>query len=148
MFEHVDSESALTETPERRAESEVLSDPMDFLRQTEMPTDYVRLPVAKRKMRIKGLRSRERAELEKRMEEKRGKDRTVNLKLFREWLIIYCAIKPDGTQLFGTEHLVALQNMASGDITTAADAILKLSGIGEQEVEEMVGNSEDSPSAS
>lgn len=148
MFEHVDEKSALAEIPQRRAEDEVLSDPMQFLSLTEMPTDYVRLPVAKKKMRIKGLRSRERAELEKRMEEKRGKDRTVNLKLFREWLIIYCAIKPDGSQLFGTEHLVAMQNMASGDITTAADAILKLSGIGEQEVDEMVGNSGDSPSDS
>jgi hypothetical protein len=124
----------------------------EFLSNDTMPTDHVFLPVQRKRMKIRGIRSRERAELEKRLEEVRGsgkkQTKETNLKLFREWLIVYGAIRPDGSQMFGTEHIGRLQNMASGDINAIAEGVMKLSGIGEQEVDDMVGNSDASPSGS
>ena len=128
-----------------------LDDPSQFLSSNALPTDYAVLPRRKIRIKVRGIRSRERAEIEKRLEERKGtkkQTKEMNLALFREWLIIYGSIKENGDQLFGTEHLNALRNMPSEDIVAIADAIMKLSGMSEDDVEELVGNSESSPSIS
>ena len=129
----------------------VMDDPTAFLADDSLPTDYAVLPRRRIRVKCRGIRSRERAELEKRLEERRGskkQTKEMNLALFREWLCIYGAVRENGAQMFGTEHLQKLRNLASADINAIAECISKLSGITDDDVEDMVGNSESSHSTS
>lgn len=120
----------------------LINDPAEFLGDDTLPTDYVRLPRRGIRIKIRGIRSEERAQLEKRLEERKGKNHTkeINTALFREWLIISGSIKENGDQLFGSEHLQRMRKMPAADIAALADGIMKLSGMTEDDQEELVKN--------
>lgn len=144
-----DEDLLVLETPEKRAAPELIEDPNEFDRAVEWPTAYVTLPTRRKRVKVKAIRSEERASIEKQLQVvKRDGSSETNMALFREMLIIYGTIREDGGQMFGREHLAMLRRQPAGDIVAWGDAIIKVSGIGKQDIEEMTSKSESSGSDS
>lgn len=98
------------------------------------------------KVHVRTLSSVERDQWEESLVETRGKKRDVNLRNARAKLVALAACDADGAAIFVHADVEALgqRNAAAMDRIYAAAA--KLSGIREEDVEELVGNSECAPS--
>lgn len=112
---------------------EVLSGPEEFFEEAKIAPKLIDLPNGK-KMWVRAISGDEIKQVNKKVEKDfGGRDVPLEQSTFREWVVIYGAMKqePDGTfkQMFGSQHIKSLKASAVGWIATAFNEILKTSGL-------------------
>jgi hypothetical protein len=134
-----------------RTELPVAADALRLIQTDDTRFDYVPCPEWGVRVRVRSLTSKKRAEYEKKVtvevRSRSGVTREMNLQLAREWLVIYGAVKEDGTPLFGSEHLEPLRGKSAGVISRVCDAVMRLSGMTQEDVEKLTEELEASPSS-
>jgi len=150
----IDDEPAQAEpVPDPAAGMRTLEDPTAIIATDDIRFEYVACPEWNGRVRVRGLTSKEKAALEKKMTEerrdRRGQvlSREVNTQLFREYLIIAGCVREDGKPLFGIEHKHALREKSGAPTQRVADAISRLSGYGQNDVEALTAELRESPSS-
>ncbi|WP_233507237.1 hypothetical protein [Spongiactinospora gelatinilytica] len=94
-------------------------------------------------VRIRGLRGDERDAFEE-ASLKRGRsgNREVNLKNVRARLVAACAINEDGSPMFNAADVLKLGSKAAGALERLFRVAQRLSGMTDQDVDELAGNSD------
>lgn len=103
-------------------------------------------------VKIRGLTARERDDYERSIMVGKGKDRDVNLRNLRSKLVVRSVVDPAGQLLFSDADIEALGDKSAAALERIFDVARDLSGLSEQDTEELLKNSEsgrpdDSPSA-
>lgn len=128
-----------------------LDDATAIIATDDIRFEYVPCPEWGGKVRVRSITSKKRAELEKRLTEdkrtRQGITKEVNMQLFREWLVVYGCVKENGEPLFQSEHVKMLQDKSAGVIQRLTDAIMRLSGIGKDDVDELTDELRERPSS-
>lgn len=99
------------------------------------------------KVRVKSLTGRERDALESSMIVGKGKNANVNLNNLRAKLVARSVVDEDGKRLFNDDDIAALGAKSAAALTRVYEAAQRLSGITEEDVDELTKNSETAPSA-
>lgn len=94
------------------------------------------------KVRIKGLTAGERDTFEASILQGKGKNTSVNHKNMRAKLLAMSIVDAEGNRIFGNDDIAALGKKSSKAINRLFDIATELNGIGEDDVEELAGNSE------
>ena len=112
--------------------------------------DYVPCPEWGGRIKVRSLTSKRRGQLERTLTEERrtrgGLTKEVNMQFFRETLMVFGCIKENGEPLFANEHIKKLPEKSAGPVQRCCDAIMRLSGIGKDDVEELTAELRESPS--
>ena len=93
-------------------------------------------------VRLRGLTGSERDEYEASMQKQVGGKPVQDLRNFRARLVQLSAINEDGTPLFEQNEVAALSRRSSVALSRLFDAACRLSGITDDDVEALEGNSE------
>lgn len=101
---------------------------------------------------VRGLTARERDDYERSIMVGKGKDRDVNLRNLRAKLVVRSVVDSAGQLLFSDADIEALGDKSAAALERIFDVARDLSGLSEQDTEELLKNSEsgrpdDSPSA-
>jgi hypothetical protein len=99
-------------------------------------------------IRIRGLAGDERDDFEAKSLVKRKGAREVNLKNLRARLVAACAINEDGSPLFNTSDVLRLGQKSAAAIERLFKVAQKLSGMSDQDVEELASDLELDPNGS
>lgn len=91
-------------------------------------------------VRLRSITGTQRDAYEQSLMQSSGSDRRMNLRNARVKLIVLCAVDEDGRQLFSTDDLAQLGRKNAAPIDRLFDACRKLSGMSEQDVEEMAAD--------
>ncbi len=98
------------------------------------------------KVRVKSLTGKERDALESSMIVGKGKNANVNLNNLRAKLVARSVVDEDGKQVFSDEDLAALGAKSAAALTRVYEVAQRLSGITEEDVDELTKNSLTAPS--
>lgn len=93
-------------------------------------------------VRLRGLTGGERDRYEASMQKQVGGREVRDLRNFRARLVQLAAINEDGTPLFDLNEVASLANRSSAALSRLFDAACRLSGITDDDVEALEGNSE------
>lgn len=99
-------------------------------------------------IRLRGLAGDERDDFEAKSLIKRKGTREVNLKNLRARLIAACAINEDGSPMFGPGDVLKLGTKSAVPIERLFKAAQKLSGMSDDDVEELTSDLEQDPNGS
>lgn len=91
-------------------------------------------------VRVQGLTAADRDAFEQSMIEGRGKNQRMNLVNFRARLVALTVVDGDGKRLFTDEDVKALGAKSAGALDTIFTVAQKLSGLGDDDVEELTAN--------
>lgn len=91
-------------------------------------------------VRLRSITGTQRDAYEQSLMQSSGSDRRMNLRNARVKLIVLCAVDEDGRQLFSTDDLAQLGRKNAAPIDRLFDACRKLSGMSEQDVEELAAD--------
>jgi hypothetical protein len=95
---------------------------------------------------VRGLTGKQRDAFEKSLLTGKGKNREVNTDNARAKLLTLCVIDPETKKpLFSQGEIEALGNKSGRALSRVYDVATELSGIGEEEIEELTKNSEGIP---
>jgi hypothetical protein len=95
---------------------------------------------------VRGLTGKQRDAFEKSLIVGKGKSREVNIENARAKLLAFCIIDPETKKpLFSHGEIEALGNKSGKALNRVYDVATELSGIGEEEIEELTKNSEGTP---
>jgi hypothetical protein len=86
---------------------------------------------------VKGMTGQQRDSFEEAITAQRGKDYVVNFRNFRSKLIVRCVVDENGVQLFGPTDVEALGKKSAAALQRVFKVAQKLSGLGDDEVEEL-----------
>lgn len=109
-------------------------------RRGQTPVREVAVPGQDAKTFVRGMTGRERGEYEQAILEKKGKSREMNLKSFRGEILARTVVSEQGERLFESKDAEWLSDLPAMETEPIVDMAMKLSGIGEADVEELVGN--------
>lgn len=124
-----------------------------ILEAKDIETEEVECPEWGGSVLVRGLTGQERDQWEASMQERRGKLFVPNLENIRAKLVVWSVVDEDGQRLFNLGDVDELGKKSAAPIDRIYDAAAKLSGISDEDVEEMIANFEktaggDSPSTS
>ncbi len=105
-------------------------------------TEDVEVPEWGGTVRLRGLNGTERDAYEASMQKQVGGKQVQDLRNFRARLVALAAINEDGTPLFETNEVAALAKRSSAALSRLFDATCRLSGITDEDVKDLEGNSE------
>jgi hypothetical protein len=94
-------------------------------------------------VRIKKLTVKERERFEMASMQGKGRSREVNMKAFRERLVIFCCVDEQGHQLFDKSDLLWLSGKSALALTRVYDKAMSLNGFTKEDEAELTGNSQD-----
>jgi hypothetical protein len=97
---------------------------------------------------VRGLTGAQRDAYEKSMLEGKGKNREINMVNARAKLVAASIVGEDGKPLFSQNDVEALGKKSSKALNRIFEVATEISGIGEEELEELTKNSESVPSDS
>jgi hypothetical protein len=97
-------------------------------------------------VRLRGLNGTERDAYEASMQKQVGGKQVQDLRNFRARLVALSAINEDGTTMFEQNEVAALAKRSSVALSRLFDAACRLSGITDEDVKDLEGNSEPAPS--
>lgn len=100
------------------------------------------------RVRVKAMQSHERDAFEASLQSGVGRQKKPSLANFRAKLAAKVMVDGEGRPLFGTEDVIRLGQKSAAALARVCKVAMELSGIGDDEVDDMVGNSEGEPSAS
>lgn len=99
-------------------------------------------------IRLRGLTGRERDAFEAGIMRGRGRNRQPDLRNLRARLIVACAIDEEGNRLFSDADATMLGNKSARVIGRLFDAAQRLSGLSDDDIEELTEDFDDAPSGS
>ncbi|MGW0805273.1 hypothetical protein [Nonomuraea sp. NPDC002799] len=100
-------------------------------------------------VRLRGLQGNERDEFEaKSLKKGKGGQREVEIKNLRARLIAACAINEDGSPMFTSGDVLRLSQKSAVPIDRLFKVAQRLSGLADDDVEELVEDFDDAPSGS
>lgn len=105
-------------------------------------TEDVEVPEWGGTVRLRGLNGTERDAYEASMQKQVGGKQVQDLRNFRARLVALAAINEDGTPLFEQNEVAALAKRSSAALSRLFDATCRLSGITDEDVKDLEGNSE------
>lgn len=91
-------------------------------------------------VRVRGLTGAERDDFEASVVEQRGKKTRLNMQNFRAKLVVRAAINGDGQRLFSDKDAPLLGRKSAAALQRVFEVAQRLSGLSDQDVEELVGN--------
>jgi len=120
----------------------------ELLAATALPEETVDLPELgpDKQVRMRGLTGAQRDSWEASLITFKGNDRRVNARNARARLISMSAVDEQGKRLFSPADIEALGNLSAKIIQRLYEVALRVSGVTDDEVEELTKNSEDVPS--
>lgn len=98
------------------------------------------------KVRVKSLTGKERDALESSMIVGKGKNANVNLNNLRAKLVARSVVDEDGKRIFTDDDIAALGAKSAAALTRVYEVAQRLSGITQEDVDELTKNSETAPS--
>lgn len=101
----------------------------------QLPTEDVSISTGV--VRVRGLSGRERDDFEASIVVGRGQKRDINMRNLRAKLIVRTLIDDTGTLLLGEADIADVGNLPAVDADKLFDAARRLSGMTEQDVEEL-----------
>lgn len=119
---------------------------------SDIKSEDVHVPEWGGTVRVKGLTAAQRDVFESQLVSMRGKDVNLNMSGVRAKIASMAIVGEDGSKLFTEADVKALGEKSGAALDRVFEVVTRLSGIGENDVEELVGNSdadqiEGSPSA-
>lgn len=108
----------------------------------DITTEDVDVPEWGGVVRVRGLTASQRDAFEAASLQGKGKNTSVNLHNLRARLVALCIVDEDGNQLFAERDVHVLGQKSAAAIDRIYDTATRLSGIGENDVEELTKNSE------
>jgi len=114
----------------------------------DLLTEEVPVPEWGGTVLVRGLTGTERDAFEEEMITGKGKNRDVNLANFRARLIVKSVVDKGGKRLFTQADMVALGGKSAAAIQRVFQVAMRLSGMSEEDVEELTKNSEPGQSGS
>lgn len=93
-------------------------------------------------VKVRGLTARERDDYERSIMVGKGKDRDVNLRNLRAKLVVRSVVDSAGQLLFSDADIEALGDKSAAALERIFDVARDLSGLSEQDTEELLKNSE------
>lgn len=116
----------------------------EILAVTDRTYEYVNVPEWGGRVKVRSLDGRERARWQKGSLEIKGKTQTVNFDVSTVLLVALSVVDEKGSRLFADGDLRELSRKNSAALERVADVAMRLSGIGEDEIETIQGNSQGS----
>ena len=113
---------------------------------SDATTEDVPVPEWGGTVRVRGLSGRERDEFEASMLVKRGNKRDVSLINARAKLVSLAVVDEDGTRVFSDGDVAELGNKSAAALTRVYEVASRLSGLSDEDVDELEGNSGAAPS--
>ena len=95
---------------------------------------------------VKGLTAAERDQYEAKLIVQKGKNTTVNMKNARARLVMLSVVDESGKQLFTEADISALGTKSAAVLDRIFEVASRLSGISDEDLEELSKNSESDPS--
>ena len=113
-----------------------------ILKASDIQTEEVPVPEWGGTVLVRGMTGAERDAFEEEMITGKGKNRDVNLTNFRARLIVKSVVDKDGKRLFTAADMVALGKKSAAAIERVWEVAMRLSGMSDEDVEELTKNSE------
>lgn len=108
----------------------------------DLETEDVAVPEWGGTVRVKSLTAAQRDAFEASSIKGKGKNQTVNYANVRARLLALTIVDEDGAPLFEHSDVKALGEKNAGAVDRLFEVASRLSGVGEEDVEELAGNSE------
>lgn len=117
----------------------------DILKRSDLQKELVAVPEWGGEVWVRGLNGAERDQFEASILVQRGRNQTVNMTNVRAKLCTLAMCDEQGKALFSLEDVDALSQKSAAALDRVFVVAQRLSGIGERDVKEMVGNLEENP---
>jgi len=108
----------------------------------DITTEDVEVPEWGGVVRVRGLTASQRDKFEADSLQGKGKNARVNFTNLRARLVALCMVDEDGNQIFEERDTHVLGQKSAAAIDRVYSAAMKLSGIGDDDIEELTKNSE------
>ena len=112
-----------------------------ILKASDVLQEKVKVPEWAGSVMVRGLTGAQRDAYESSLMIGKGKSRDVNLKNARAKLVVLCVVDEDGRRLFTDADVAALGDKSAAALQRIFDAAQKLSGLSDQDIEELTGES-------
>lgn len=120
----------------------------EILQAEDLPTEDVEVPEWGGTVRVRTLKGFERDRFEESITEQQGKTTRVIAEHLRAKLVALSVVDQDGERLFDEQDVRRLSGKSARALDRVFAVAQRLSGISNDDVEELVKNSSDGPSAS
>lgn len=114
-----------------------------ILGHNDLPTETVEVPEWGGSVIVKALNGAQRDSYEQSLITGSGKNQKMNLINARARLVALSVVDSEGNPLFTSKDVVALSNKSAAALDRIFAAAQKLSGLTKEDMDEMVGNSEE-----
>lgn len=114
----------------------------DILGAQDLPTEDVHVPEWGGWVRVRGLTGAERDAFEAEIIQTRGRETHVNLRNIRAKLVARTIVDEEGKRIFGDADIHALGEKSARALQRVFEVAQRLSGLTDQDVEELAKNSE------
>lgn len=114
----------------------------DILAAQDIPVREIYIAEWDADVRVKGLNARERDDYESSITVGKGKNRDVQMRNMRAKLIVRCLVGDDNKPIFSEADVDALGEKSAAAIEKIFDVARELSGLSENDMEELAKNSE------
>jgi hypothetical protein len=118
-----------------------------ILKVDDIQFEDVQVPEWGGAVRVRGLTGAQRDELEASVVEQRGRKTRVNLQNLRAKLVAMAAVDEQGKRVFSDGDVAALGQKSAAALQRVFDAAQRLSGLSDQDIEELTKNSASGQSA-
>lgn len=119
----------------------------DILKADDIKPEEVEVPEWGGSVLVRGLTGRERDEFEASIMERRGKRMVPNVANVRAKLVARCCIDDSGRRLFLDSDVETLGGKSAGAMNRVYEVAAKLSGMTDEDIDELVENFGEIPSA-
>lgn len=119
-----------------------------ILEAPDLPEQWVEVPEWKGRVLVRGMTAAERDRYETGSLKGKGRNREVNLANLRARLVVLCTVDENRERLFQDADADKLGKKSALAVNRIFEIARKLSGMTEDDLEEMAGNSERVPSGS
>lgn len=111
-----------------------------ILKSQDIATEEVEVPEWGGTVLVRGLSGRQRDEFEGSMVERRGRRAVMNTANMRAKLVAWSVVDENGDRLFGNADIAELGEHSAAAVTRIYNVAAKLSGLSDEDVEEMVSD--------
>ena len=119
----------------------------DILTADDLKREVVSVPEWGGDVNVRGMTGAERDKFESGIVEQRGKEQSVNLANIRAKLASLTICDDDGKRLFSEQDVQALSQKSAAALQRIFAVAQRLSGIGDDDVKELVGEMAENPTA-
>jgi hypothetical protein len=118
-----------------------------ILNANDIQSEDVHVPAWDGIVKVRGLTGEQRDAFEEAMIEGRGKNRQVRLTNLRAKLVALCVIDEKGDRMFTDADAAQLGRKSAAALSVLYDVAARLSGLTDEDVEELTANLSSSPGA-